>query len=121
MKLKQLEVSLSKEERRTVDEYGNTASTWARIGITVDLDKGDDLKACIQQLKAEIQPEVDDWLLRQGGYTLPPADAEGTHSALPELEERLSDLFQTEVKVHEVPTAKEVSPDGDAAGDEIPL
>lgn len=33
MIIKTLEVSLSKEERRIVDEHGNTASTWARIGF----------------------------------------------------------------------------------------
>lgn len=108
MKLTQIEVSLSKEERRIVDEYGNAASTWARIGITAELDEGDLPENCIKLLKEEIQPQVDDWLLRQGGYIAPPGET------IEEVEERLGELFGTEVKISEVP---------DVAGDddEIPL
>ena len=111
MQLKMIEVSLSKEERRIVDEYGNAASTWARIGITAELEPDDLPEKCIELLKAQIQPQVDDWLLRQGGYLAPPGES------LPEIEERLSELFGSEVKV------SEVSPNGDADGseDDIPL
>jgi hypothetical protein len=101
-----IEVSLSKEERRIVDEYGNSASTWARIGITAELEDGDLPENCIKLLKEEIQPQVDDWLLRQGGYLMAPGET------IEEVEERLGELFGTEVKV------SEVSPDGD---DDIPL
>jgi hypothetical protein len=74
MQLKTLEVALSKEEKRMIDEYGNTASTWVRIGFTVELGEGDLPEACIALLRDEIQTQVDDWLLRQGGY-LGPGDS----------------------------------------------
>lgn len=76
MLIKQVELSLSKEERRIVDEHGNVASTWARIGFTADLVEGDDPADCIQELRGIIQPEVDDWLLAQGGFVPPPGAAE---------------------------------------------
>lgn len=90
MQLKQLEVSLSKEERRIVDEFGNTASTWAKIGFTVELAEGDDPGQSIRALRELIQPEVDDWLLRQGGYVAPPPEE------MPELTEETGD-FPAEV------------------------
>lgn len=109
MQLKMIEVSLSKEERRIVDEYGNAASTWARIGITAELEPDDLPEKCIELLKAQIQPQVDDWLLHQGGYIAPPDEP------IEEVEERLGALFGTEVKV------SEISPNGDADDDDIPL
>ncbi|MCK6625569.1 MAG: hypothetical protein L6R45_10385 [Anaerolineae bacterium] len=106
---KTLEVSISKEEIRTVDESGTKASTWVKIGQTIELEEGDIPDMCMKALRAEIQPEVDAWLLDQGGYIVPPG------VEIPEAEERLSDeLFSgTQVKITEV---------GDDAGDdEIPL
>lgn len=90
MQIKQVEVSLSKEERRITDEYGNTASTWARIGFTADLLEGDDPTQAIRDLREIIQPQVDDWLLRQGGYI--PSQAEQT-DPIPELTESLADFL----------------------------
>lgn len=104
MILKTLEVSLSKEERRIVDEHGNSASTWARIGFTVELEPGDIPDMCIKQLKGEIQPEVDAWLLNQGGYIAPPR--EDSPAQLPEtieeIQDDLDDLFGVETKVTRV-------------------
>ena len=76
MQLKTVEVSLSKEERRIVDEQGNVASTWARIGVTAELGPEDDPTEAIQKLREIIQPEVDAWLLAQGGFVPPPGAAE---------------------------------------------
>lgn len=112
MQLKMIEVSLSKEERRIVDEYGNSASTWARIGLTAELEEGDLPEQCIALLKAEIQPQVDDWLLRQGGYVTPPAATE----TIEEIEERLGELFETQVEINEV----SLDGDADVVEDEIP-
>ncbi len=134
---KTLEVSLSKEERRIVDEHGNTASTWARIGFTVELDPGDIPDMCIKQLKGEIQPEVDTWLLNQGGLMLMPGEAgpaeepHSPHDDIPELGEReILEVFQdagVEIELSQVedkPAAADddasKSPQGDEV-DEIPL
>jgi hypothetical protein len=76
MKLKQVEVSLSKEERRITDEYGNTASTWARIGFTAELVEGDDPIQAMRDLRELIQPQVDDWLLHQKQSYVPPTPEE---------------------------------------------
>jgi hypothetical protein len=117
MQLQMIEVSLSKEERRIVDEFGNSASTWARIGITAQLSEGDDPAECIAQLKEHIQPEIDDWLLRQGGYINPPGEME----TIEEIEERLEGIFGDDVEIQ----VSEVSPNGDAGhnpdDEEIPL
>ncbi len=91
MQIKQIEVSLSKEERRVVDEYGNSASSWVRIGFTADLLEGDDPTQAIHELREIIQPQVDDWLLRQGGYV--PPQAEQT-DPIPELTESLADFLE---------------------------
>jgi hypothetical protein len=106
---KTLEVSLSKEERRIVDEHGNAASTWARIGFTVEIEPGDIPDMCIKQLKSEIQPEVDEWLLNQDGYIIPPGET------IEEAEERMSVEFFQNVPVKITEVADNV---GD---DEIPL
>ncbi|MBE7557344.1 MAG: hypothetical protein HS126_40420 [Anaerolineales bacterium] len=122
MILKTLEVSLSKEERRIVDEHGNSASTWARIGFTVELEEGDLPDLCIKQIKGEIQPQIDEWLLNQGGLILPPGqagDEYAPHAGIPELGEHgLIDVFEgVEIELSEVPDL----PAADAETDEIPL
>ncbi|GIK43814.1 MAG: hypothetical protein BroJett011_76470 [Chloroflexota bacterium] len=134
MKLKTLEVSLSKEERRIVDEHGNTASTWARIGFTVELEQGDIPDRCIKQLKGEIQPEVDAWLLNQGGYIAPPREdgpagdevarrgqEYSPHADIPELGEReILDVFQdVEIELSQVEDKPAAVADDEV--DEIPL
>ncbi|MCL4299505.1 MAG: hypothetical protein KJ077_27465 [Anaerolineae bacterium] len=127
MIIKTLEVSLSKEERRVVDEHGNTASTWARIGFTVELEQGDIPDMCIKQLKDEIQPEVDAWLLNQGGYIAPPredgpaGEEYSPHADIPELGEReILDVFQdVEIELSEVPGEPAAAADDEV--DEIPL
>lgn len=101
MRVTQLEVSLSKEERRIVDEYGNSASTWARIGLTAEMDEGDDVPECIIQLRELIQPQVDDWLLRQGGYITPPREE------IKEIEE----VFEADVETAEVANASDEIPE----------
>jgi hypothetical protein len=103
MIIKTLEVSLSKEERRIVDEHGNTASTWARIGFTVELEPGDIPDMCIKQLRGEIQPEVDEWLLNQGGYIAPPREeVQQLPELIEEIQDEMDDLFGIETKVSEV-------------------
>ncbi|MCL4303102.1 MAG: hypothetical protein KJ077_45880 [Anaerolineae bacterium] len=100
---KTLEVSLSKEEQRIVDERGNIASTWARIGFTVELEPGDIPDMCIKQLKDEIQPEVDAWLLNQGGYiTSPREEVQHLPELIEEIQDEMDDLFGIETKVTEV-------------------
>jgi hypothetical protein len=133
MIIKTLEVSLSKEERRIVDEHGNAASTWARIGFTVELEPGDIPDMCIKQLKGEIQPEVDAWLLNQGGYIAPPwedgaagdevaqrGQEHSPHDDIPELGEReILDVFQdVEIELSQVEEKPAAAADDD---DEIPL
>ncbi|MBE7474279.1 MAG: hypothetical protein HS114_34550 [Anaerolineales bacterium] len=123
---KTLEVSISKEEIRTVDESGTRASTWVKIGRVVELEPGDIPDMCIKALRAEIQPEVDAWLLDQGGYIGPvgedsPIDQTySPHADIPEIGEGgLIELFgDTEIEISQVEekpaaTADEV--------DEIPL
>lgn len=119
MKLTQIEVSLSKEERRIVDEYGNAASTWARIGITAELEEGDLPENCIKLLKNEIQPQVDDWLLNQGGY----ASTTGVALAGGGIEEVLDDVFGDgpyKISIVE-PDSPNDGAASDANDDEIPL
>ncbi|MBE7473177.1 MAG: hypothetical protein DPW09_33380 [Anaerolineae bacterium] len=100
---KTLEVSISKEEIRTVDESGTKASTWVKIGQTVELEEGDLPDMCIKALRAEIQPEVDAWLLDQGGLILPPSAAAPEKEEIPEIENSLSELFpDVEIQVTDV-------------------
>ncbi len=105
---KTLEVSISKEEIRTVDESGTKASTWVKIGQTVELEEGDLPDMCMQALRAEIQPEVDAWLLDQGGLIIPagdmpPGGAAPEKEKIPEIESSLSELFpDVEIKVTDV-------------------
>lgn len=117
-KIKLIELSLSKEERRITDEHGNTASTWARIGVTVELTKDDDPEQAIEEMKALIQPQVDDWLLRQGGYV-------SEAGARLEIEQVMEDIFGPEALVVPEnaprPTAAPINGAGAVEEDEIAL
>ena len=120
MILKTIEVSLSKEARRIVDSNGNVASTWARIGVTAEVEEGDILDKSIELLKAEIQPEIDAWLDDQGGYaTVTGARlAEQGLEEAPSIEEVLDDVFDGEPYSISVVSEDPAAADGD---DEIPL
>jgi len=48
-------------------------------------------------IKGEIQPEVDDWLLNQGGYIAPPREeVQQLPELIEEIQDEMDDLFGIE-------------------------
>lgn len=131
MKRKSLEISISKEEKRIINLMSgsggvhlDTASCWVKLGLMVEFEKDDTTVNIAEEIRAELQPFVDDWLMRQGGYVMPLEDA-APPEELPELTDEaaiqahLSGAFgpKVEVKVTELP----INGDSDHEKDEIPL